>query len=109
MIDASFRTRAMRRAARDLATRHGVAFRFLECRAPREVCRARLVARAAEATGQRVSDERLEIFDDFCDRVETVDELPATEHIALDTTAPLDSCLAAVDVRVGAWPAGLTG
>ena len=42
IIDASFRTAAGRSAARDLASRHNVPFRFVECQAPLEVARDRM-------------------------------------------------------------------
>ena len=62
VLDASFRTPAMRGAARRLATERGLPFRMVECRAAREVCRTRLRARAS---GQSVSNGRLEVFDAF--------------------------------------------
>jgi aminoglycoside phosphotransferase family enzyme/predicted kinase len=87
ILDASFRSAALRRAARDLAASRGVPFRLIECRATPEVCRERLVAREREPS---VSDGRLAIFDAFCARFEPIVELPPGEHIVLDTTAALD-------------------
>jgi uncharacterized protein len=104
VIDASFRSRAMRRAAMDAARRHGVPFRFIECRADADVCRARLVERARERS---ISDGRLEIFDEFCARFEPVNELAADDHIVLDTTRPFDQSLSALEARVDFWPPGL--
>jgi predicted kinase len=106
VVDASFRSRAMRRAVQDLACRHHVPFRFIECRADPSVCRARLVARAG---GRGVSDGRLEIFDAFRARFETVDELAPDDHVVLDTTRPLDENITALRARLDAWPPGLTG
>jgi len=55
-----------------------------------------------------VSDGRLEIFDDFVARWETVDELPAEEHLVLDTSRPVEDDLAAVREVVQTWPPGLS-
>src|ERR1019366_1977472 len=52
ILDASFRSAALRRAARDLAASRGVPFRLIECRAAPEVCRERLVARARAPRGR---------------------------------------------------------
>jgi hypothetical protein len=104
VLDASFRTAAMRRAARELARARGVPFVFVECRAPREVCRARLAQRARE---EGVSDGRLEVFDAFVARWEPVTELPAGEHVVIDTTAPLEVNLAALRRTLDVWPTGL--
>lgn len=104
ILDASFRSKPMRAAARALADRFHVPFRFVECVADPAVCRRRLKER--ELTGG-VSDGRLEIFDDFCTRREAVVELPPTEHIRIDTTRPIEENLAPLRTRLGAWPAGL--
>lgn len=105
VLDASFRSVEMRRAARELAVSRGVPFRFVECRTPAEVCRARLLEREARVG---VSDGRLAIFDDFAARFEPVSELPPTEHVVLDTTRPLDESLAKLREIVPVWPKGLT-
>jgi predicted kinase len=104
VVDASFRTRAMRAAARRLAASLGVRFRFVECRAPVEVCRERVARRS-----RGPSDGRPAIFDDFLARYEAVTELPQDEHVVLDTTAPLPRSLAALRARIEAWPPGLAG
>jgi uncharacterized protein len=104
VLDASFRTADLRRRARDLAERHGVPFLFVECRAPEEVCIARLAER--ERAGS-VSDGRREIFRDFVARVEPVAELAPEEHLVLDTSQPLEASLASVGDRVRTWPDGL--
>jgi uncharacterized protein len=106
IIDASFRSASLRRAAHDLAKAHGVPFRFVECRAPHEVCRERLVARARQRT---VSDGRLAIFDDFCARYEPVGELPPDEHLVLDTTRPIEESVETLRRSLETWPQGLVG
>lgn len=85
IIDASFRARAQRQAARARAAALGCEFVFVECVAPREVCRQRLRKRAQ---GPSISDGRAEIFDDFVRSYEAVNELAATEHLRIDTSAP---------------------
>ena len=105
VLDASFRSADMRRAARDLAAEHGVPFLMLECRARPEVCRARLVRREGESN---VSDGRLAIFDAFAARMEPVTELDASERLIVDTEQPLETTLAALDERLLTWPPGLT-
>jgi predicted kinase len=106
VLDASFRSRRQRLAARRLAALSGVPFTFVECRAEPSLCRERLARRAAE---RGPSDGRLAIFDDFLAAWEPVVELPAAEHVALDTSLPLGANLETLRGRLPAWPPGLTG
>lgn len=85
VLDASFRTRALRVAALDAANALGVQFHLVECVAPPEVCRTRLAERAKTPS---LSDGRLEIFDDFVAKFEQVAELPEELHCVVDTSAP---------------------
>ena len=103
VLDASFRCREHRLAARDLARRHGVPFRWVECRAPLEVCRRRLEERARRPG---VSDGRLEIFDAFVARWEEVaaDEMSEGEGFSIDTREPLETNLARVTRGLSLWP-----
>lgn len=101
LLDASFRSAKMRQQAHSLAEDLGVPFLFIECQAPREVCRERLVRREQEGG---VSDGRLAIFDDFCARWEQVEELPPREHLVLDTSRALDENLKAIEAHVPLWP-----
>jgi aminoglycoside phosphotransferase family enzyme/predicted kinase len=103
VIDASFRSPALRALARRLAAARGVPFRFVECRAEAAVCRARLAER--ERSGG-VSDGRLAIFDAFCARFEAVTELPPGEHIALDTSRPVDDNIRLLRAYLDTWPLG---
>lgn len=105
VVDASFRSESMRRAARDLAERHGVPFRVVECRVPPDACRARLAKREQEEG--HVSDGRLAIFDDFCARFEPMTELAPAEHLVIDTSGPMEATLAALDRQLVTWPRGL--
>jgi predicted kinase len=106
VIDASFRTPAMRAAARILARKHGVPFHFVECRAPREVCRARLVKRATET---HVSDGRVEIFDAFASKWVPSREVSPDELVLLDTTRSEIEQLALLRASIDVWPLGLVG
>jgi uncharacterized protein len=104
IVEASFRSRALRARVRELAARHGVPFRLVECRASPEICRERLRQRARAAS---VSDGRLEIFDDFVARWEPIDELPADEHLVIDTAGPLANSLVVLRNALRTWPPGL--
>lgn len=106
VLDASFRSRAFRRQARELAEQHGVSFRFVECRVDDEVCRARLRERAR---GKSVSDGRLEVFDDFVSKWEPVRELPDDVHLVLDTSRPIELNLEHLRRSMATWPRGLVG
>lgn len=101
ILDASFRSGSTRQDARRLAQELGVPFRFVECRADPELCRQRLRERAL---GESVSDGRLEIFDSFLAKWEPVTELPAGEHIVLDTAQPLDANLGHLRNQLPTWP-----
>lgn len=105
VLDASFRTEGLRRAARDLAAEYDVPFLMVECQADADVCRERLVRRAA---GSNVSDGRLEIFDAFCARSEPASELDPSQRLVVDTTRPLIETLADLDRHLLVWPPGLT-
>ena len=105
LIDASFRDRALRGRARDLAARLGVPFRMIECRVAPQIARARLRERAKQAS---VSDGRLEIFDDFVARWEPIEEFTSEEHVILDTSRPIEDNLAAIRGVVRTWPPGLS-
>lgn len=105
ILDASFRSAEMRLDARRLAEELGVPFRFLECRADPDVCRARLKVRDQQTT---VSDGRLEIFDDFLAKWEPVVELAGGEHVEVDTEREMADILRDLRRHVPMWPEGLT-
>ena len=104
VLDASFRSPGMRASARALAETHGAPFLMLECQAPAEVCRRRLLEREH---GEHVSDGRVQVFDDFIARFEPVTELPASEHVVLDTTRTVDELEARLRTLLPAWPDAL--
>lgn len=99
VLDASFRSAAWRAEARALARARGVPFTFVECRAPEALCRERLRARKDQAT---VSDAREDLYDSFARKYEPVQELAAEEHLVLDTSQPLEECVAALRRALGA-------
>lgn len=103
ILDASFRARSLRQAARRLAREKGLPFLFVECRASPELCRQRLAAREAG-----VSDGRLEIFQDFLARWEETEELAPEEHRVVDTARPLAETLAELRQALPTWPPDLT-
>jgi hypothetical protein len=102
VVDASFRSHALRAHARALASNAGVRFQFVECRAPLDVCRARLARRT-----RGPSDGRLAIFDDFVARFEPPVEFSASEHVAIDTSRDLADSLAELREKIGTWPSAL--
>lgn len=104
IVDASFRSQALRARARDLATEHGVPFRLVECRIDYAVAKERLRERAKHAS---VSDGRLEIFDDFVAKWENIDEFPSDEHVVLDTSKPIETTLVQLRASLQTWPDGL--
>ena len=93
ILDATFRARSARERARALARRLGVRVLFVECRCAREVSFARLEGRRMQAS---VSDGRAEIFDAFAESFEPPEELLDSEHIVVDTGAPLADTLSAL-------------
>ncbi len=86
IVDASFRTRAMRQSMREVALLRGIPFSFVECVAPREICLERLKMR--ERGGTHESDARSGLLDEFVKKYEPVVELAAPEHKRLDTSRP---------------------
>jgi len=97
ILDASFRSEAMRRKARELAKARALPFLFIECRAPHEICRERLRRREREGA---ISDGRLAIFDDFCASWEPVVELPPSEHVVLDTSGPIEASVRELEAKL---------
>jgi aminoglycoside phosphotransferase family enzyme/predicted kinase len=98
VLDATFRSRAERAAVRRLAASVGATFRFVECRVPETVARARLRERAR---GPSVSDGRIEIYDEFMKRYESVTELDPAEHHFVDTSGSLEQSLRQLEVLAG--------
>lgn len=104
IVDASFRSQALRGRAHELAAQHGVPFRLVECRIDYAIAKERLRERAKRAS---VSDGRLEIFDDFVAKWESIEEFSAEEHIVLDTSKPVETTAARLRGSLQTWPSGL--
>ncbi|MBI2565402.1 MAG: AAA family ATPase [Candidatus Schekmanbacteria bacterium] len=109
ILDASFRSREQRARARALAVQAGVPFRFVECRAPSAVRRARLQAReSASYTG--ASDARTALLDDFDSRFEPATDLRPEEHLPVDTAVgSIEEQMAELRAFLATWPVGLRG
>jgi aminoglycoside phosphotransferase family enzyme/predicted kinase len=93
VLDATFRDRALRRRARDLARQHGRRFLFAETACDDATLRARLRRRAA---GLSVSDAGEDLLDRVRAEWEPVVELAAGEHVRVDTTGPADVAVRAI-------------
>jgi aminoglycoside phosphotransferase family enzyme/predicted kinase len=98
VIDASFRGRDKREQARKLAQRYRVPFLLVECAVDRETTRARLAERARSPS---VSDGRIDVLDAFANSFEPIEELPATEHLTVDTSRPIAETMARIRERIG--------
>lgn len=98
VLDGTFRSRARRAEARRIAERCGAPLLFVECRAPREVCRERLRRRG----GAERAGGWLALFEHFvAHEWEPADELRAEEHLVLDTGRPPGDSLAELRARLG--------
>ena len=54
-------------------------------------------------------DDWVEIADDMRAQWESADDLPSGEHLALDTSHPLDHNAQMIEDRLATWPPGFTG
>jgi hypothetical protein len=59
----------------------------------------RLAAR--ESGGPHESDARTDLLDEFEKRFEPIDELPASEHLRLDTSQSVDEIRGLLEARFG--------
>jgi aminoglycoside phosphotransferase family enzyme/predicted kinase len=83
VLDATFRERALRLRARDVAARHGRRFLFAETVCDEATLRERLRCRAAAPS---VSDADEGLLERVRAEFEPVTELGAGEHVCVDTT-----------------------
>jgi aminoglycoside phosphotransferase family enzyme/predicted kinase len=98
ILDATFRARALRRRARELAERFGAPFLFVETTCDEATLRERLRRRAA---GRSVSDATEALLDRIRQQFEPVTELGPTEHLLLETTRPIETLVDAVTRALG--------
>jgi len=97
VLDASFRKRSERLAAKELAAEYGAAFLAVECIAPDEIIKQRLEERSRAGS---VSDGRWEIFADIKKDYDSVDELQPDEHLVLDTVSSSGNIIASILQRM---------
>jgi uncharacterized protein len=93
VLDATFRERALRLRARDLARRYGRRFLFVETICDEATLRERLRRRAA---GPSISDAGEALLDRVRAEFEPVTELGAGEYVRVDTTGPPEAALRTV-------------
>ena len=86
VLDASYRKRAWREAALDIARRADAPALVLECVAPEEDVRARLERRSRRRRDP--SDGRWEIYAQQKAAYEPLTELSASQHLIIDTSSP---------------------
>jgi len=98
VLDATFRARAHREQARELANQWGADLLFVECQCDRALAMQRLRSRAR---GPSASDGREEIFDTFAASFEPTGELAPALHLSLDTAQPLAATLTSVYAALG--------
>jgi hypothetical protein len=92
VLDATFRERALRLRARDLAERHGRRFLFVETVCDETTLRERLRLRALKPS---VSDAGEVLLDRVRAEFEPVIELGGGEHVRVDTTGPPEATVRA--------------
>ena len=102
ILDASFRTRSMRREVVQLAKTYDVPCYFVECQVASTIAKKRLKSRST--TGTSVSDGRLELFQEFAAAYEPINEVPPEYHIALDTSRPLENNIPLLRAKLPGWP-----
>jgi predicted kinase len=85
----------MRHRAREIARSRGAGFVFVECRAPVDVCRARLTSRS-----RGPSDGRPALLEEFVASFEPMTELASSEHVVVDTTQPVERTIDALRARL---------
>lgn len=91
IIDASYKRKAHRMAACNMARSMNADFFLLECVCSDSCARERLAQRIQDEN--EASDGRPEIYDAQKKDYDAVSEFPSSEHLKLDTTAPLSDCI----------------
>lgn len=95
ILDATFRRRTDRTAARALAAAHGVPFFLVECRCPDDEVRRRLERRQQRGAGP--SDADWNVYIEQRRQFEPVGSDESEGHLVLDTTAPLPEATSTVE------------
>jgi predicted kinase len=99
-LDASFRQASHRAQAIALADSLGVPWLAIECVCPAAATRARLAARAQDATA--VSDADWAVHQQIAAEWEPWSTLPAAHYLEVDTTEPRERLIATVLARAAA-------
>ncbi len=97
IFDATFRTRAWRQAARDLAAAKRVPFLFVQTTCSEDTLRARLQAREGK---RGVSDAREGLLTRIQSEFEPPTETPASQRLLIDTEAPLADAISLISQRL---------
>jgi hypothetical protein len=97
VLDATFRHRALRRRAEELAERHRRPFLFVETTCDEATLRERLRRRAA---GPSVSDATESLLTRLQEEFEPVTELDSARHLRLRSTDPVEALVDAVRSRL---------
>jgi hypothetical protein len=84
IIDASFKRRAERQKAMEMAEKLGVRVYILECVCPDEITRQRLEKRIRE--NDNASDGRWDLFQKQKDDFEAITEVPENNYFRIDTS-----------------------
>ncbi len=105
VLDCGLPTRERRRAVRELAARHAVPFRFVECRADPAACAARLAERNVSDACVGAAWEAVAAA--YAESWEPPDEIPDGDRLIVDTTRPLEQTIADVADTLPLWPAGI--
>jgi len=91
LLDATFRTKRDREAARRLADDLGVPFLLVECRCDPETARERI--RQRQQTGGDPSDADVSVFERQQERFEPPEDIPESRRITVQTEeSPQENC-----------------
>ncbi|MBI2857056.1 MAG: AAA family ATPase, partial [Chloroflexi bacterium] len=97
IVDATFLDPAERARARELAAEMSARFMAVECVLPEQVVRPRLEKRISEPS---VSDGRWEVYVHQKATFTPLSELPDSEHVVVDTSAPWEKSVDEVIERL---------
>ncbi|MFP3879791.1 MAG: AAA family ATPase [Dehalococcoidia bacterium] len=94
ILDASFGKAERRLKAKDLAERSGADFLVIECTLNEEIVEKRLAHRQEQRS---ISDARQALVEPLKNVFEPVAEMPDDQHVAVDTSEPIDRLLEEVE------------
>ena len=97
ILDASFKEKRNRVRAKNLADKEKIEFIAIECTASEEIIKSRLDQRLKQGS---ISDGRWEIFESQKQDFDEITELPAQNHIILDTSQPMSNIIKTISERI---------